>query len=108
MKVLLDENLPRALRHELVGHDVFTVSYMGWSSTKNGALLARAAQHGFQVFVTMDNGVAYQQNPATLQLSVVILSAASTQSTRNCGNLRKRPADSAHACFARRLASLCR
>ena len=50
---------------------------MGWSGVKNGLLLARAARSGFTALVTMDNGVAYQQNPATLPLSVVILSAAS-------------------------------
>ena len=77
MKILLDENLPHELRHHLAGHDVFTVAYMGWSGTKNGALLARAAQDGFDAFITMDNGVAYQQNPASLPLSVVILSAPS-------------------------------
>lgn len=77
MKILLDENLPHELRLQLLGHDVFTVAYLGWSGTKNGALLARAAQEGFEVFVTMDNGVAYQQNPASLPLSVVILSAPS-------------------------------
>ena len=77
MKIVLDENLPHELRHQLVGHDVFTVAYMGWSGTKNGALLARAAQDGFDAFVTMDNGVGYQQNPASLPLSVIILSAPS-------------------------------
>jgi hypothetical protein len=77
MKVLLDENLPHELRHHLVGHDVFTVAYVGWSGTKNGALLQRAAADGFGAFVTMDNGVAYQQNVASLPLGVVILSAAS-------------------------------
>jgi hypothetical protein len=77
MKVLLDENLPHELRHHLVGHDVFTVAYLGWSGTKNGALLERAAREGFEAFVTMDNGVAYQQNVAALSIGVVILSAAS-------------------------------
>jgi hypothetical protein len=77
MKILLDENLPHELRHHLVGHDAFIVAYMGWSGTKNGALLPRAAQAGFDAFVTLDNGVAYQQNSATLPLGVVILSAAS-------------------------------
>jgi hypothetical protein len=77
MKILLDENLPHELRHHLAGHDAFTVAYMGWSGTKNGALLSRAAQEGFDAFVTLDNGVAYQQNPATLPVGVVILSAAS-------------------------------
>ncbi len=77
MKILLDENLPHELRHQLTGHDVFTVAYMGWAGTKNGALLGHAAHEGFEVFITIDNGVAYQQNPATLPVSVVILSAAS-------------------------------
>ena len=77
MKVLLDENLPHDLRHELVGHQVFTVQYMGWSGTKNGALLAKAAADGFDVLVTMDNGVQYQQNVAKLPISVVIVEAPS-------------------------------
>ena len=77
MKVLLDENLPHELRHHLTGHDAFTVAYMGWAGTKNGALLKLAGAGGFDVFVTMDNGVAYQQNKATLPLAIVILRAPS-------------------------------
>ncbi len=77
MKVLLDENLPHALRARLPGHDVFTVQYLGWSGTKNGLLLAQAADSGFDVVVTMDSGVAYQQNRATLPLAVIVLQAAS-------------------------------
>lgn len=53
MKILLDENLPHKLRHELLGHDVFTVQYQGWSGLKNGALLAQAAASGFEAMVTM-------------------------------------------------------
>lgn len=77
MKVLLDENLPHDLRHELTGHDVFTVRYQGWNGMKNGALLATAAAAGFDVMITMDTGVNFQQNLATLPLSVVILQAPS-------------------------------
>jgi len=77
VKVLLDENLPHGLRQHLTGHAVFTVQYMGWSGTKNGALLQRAAGDGFDVMLTMDNGVAYQQNVANLAIAVVILSAPS-------------------------------
>jgi hypothetical protein len=77
MKVLLDENLPHALRHELPGHEVFTVQYMGWSGLKNGRLLAQAAAAGFNATVTMDSGVPYQQNLATLPLTVIVLFAAS-------------------------------
>src|SRR4051812_19113744 len=78
MKVLLDENLPHDLRHHLPGHQSYTVSYLGWSGTKNGALLQRAAVEGFDVLLTLDNGVAYQQNPATLPISVLIISAPSS------------------------------
>jgi hypothetical protein len=49
VKLLLDENLPHDLRHHLVGHEVFTVTYMGWSGTKNGALLLLAADAGFDL-----------------------------------------------------------
>ena len=77
MKVLLDENLPHALRHELPGHDVFTVRYMKWDGMKNGLLLSTAAAAVFDVLITMDSGVNYQQNLATLPLAVVILQALS-------------------------------
>jgi hypothetical protein len=77
VKVLLDENLPHDLRRHLAGHDVFTVQYLGWSGTKNGELLQRGAEAGFDVLVTLDNGVTYQQNITILPLSLVILSAAS-------------------------------
>jgi hypothetical protein len=77
MKLLLDENLLHDLRHQLTGHSVFTVAYMGWSGMKNGELLQAAAVDGFDALVTMDSGVAYQQNLTTLPLAVVVLGAAS-------------------------------
>jgi hypothetical protein len=77
MKVLFDENLPHALRGLLQGHDAYTVSYLGWSATKNGALLQRAADDGFDVFLTLDNGVRYQQNQQTLPLAIVVVRAVS-------------------------------
>lgn len=54
MKVLLDEHLPHRLRNNLGKHDVFTVSYKGWSGLKNGGLLFAAESDGFEVFVTGD------------------------------------------------------
>lgn len=77
MKLLLDENLPHDLRHELPGHEVFTVQYLGWSGISNGELLARAAASEFDALLTMDSGVAYQQNAAALPVAVVVLSAPS-------------------------------
>ncbi len=77
MKVLLDENLPHQLRHELDPHAVFTVQFMGWSGVKNGLLLAQAAAAGFDVMITMDSGVPYQQNLAVMPVAVLIVSAKS-------------------------------
>lgn len=75
MKVLLDENLPHRLRNHLGPHDVFTVSYQGWSGLKNGELLQTAENGGFEVFITGDQTVSYEQNLTGRQIAVVVLSA---------------------------------
>ena len=54
VRVILDENLPRALARELAGHDVKTVQEMGWASLQNGALLASISGAGFGALLTMD------------------------------------------------------
>lgn len=75
MKVLLDENLPHDLRHELPGHDVFTVAYMGWSGIENSELLKAAAAAGFDVMLTKDSGVEYEQNLPNLPIAIVVIRA---------------------------------
>jgi predicted nuclease of predicted toxin-antitoxin system len=74
MRILLDESLPRTLRAELLEHSVKTVAGMGWSSIKNGELLRRAPDQ-FDVFLTADQNLSYQQNLSTLPVSVVVLAA---------------------------------
>lgn len=61
------------MRLELVGHDVYTVAYMGWSGVRNGELLKRAAAAGFDALVTNDRGLEHQQNLSALPLAVVIV-----------------------------------
>ena len=73
--MLLDECVPRRLKRELPGHDVHTVTEMGWAGIKNGPLLRRAAQE-FDVFLTVDQGVEYQQNLFGLDLAIVVMVAA--------------------------------
>ena len=73
MKVLLDENMPHRLRHELPTHDVYTVAYMRWAGTGNGELLRLAAAGGFDVMITNDRGLEYQQHQAALPLSIIVL-----------------------------------
>jgi predicted nuclease of predicted toxin-antitoxin system len=77
VKLLLDENLPHQLRHELPGHDCFTVAFMGWAGVENGALLARAADAGFDALLTKDANLQYEQNLTELPIAVVIVRAAS-------------------------------
>ena len=81
MRVLLDENLPVGLAAELVGHQVTTVSGQGWQGVKNGELLQRA-QGIFEVLVTMDRNIGFQQILSSLNLCVVL---ALTPSNRIAG-----------------------
>jgi predicted nuclease of predicted toxin-antitoxin system len=74
-RVLLDENLPQKLRLVLPGHSVLTTAYQGWAGISNGALLAAAEKAGFEVLVTADQGLNYQQNLVGLKLALVVLSS---------------------------------
>lgn len=78
MRLLLDECLPRALVRALAGHEVKTVPQMGWASVKNGALLA-LAEAQFEVFVTIDGGLEFQQNLARFRIAIVALRAKSNR-----------------------------
>ena len=73
MKILLDENLPHKLRAAIVGHEVLTTAYMNWSGVENGQLLANAADAFFDVLITNDRGLEYEQNSSALPLSVIVL-----------------------------------
>lgn len=78
MRVLLDECLPRRLKRELVGHDARTAPEMGWASKKNGELLALAAAD-FDVFLTSDRNLSYQQNLDAFDIAVIVLLAVSNR-----------------------------
>lgn len=77
MRVLLDEQLPRKLAVELVGHQVSTVQQEGWAGFQNGDLLRAAANRGIEVFVTKDQSLEYQQNLTNAGIAVVVLMAQS-------------------------------
>ena len=72
MRILLDESLPSDLARLLVGHVSISVREAGWSGVKNGKLLALAASQ-FDVFLTADQNIEFQQNLAALPISVVVL-----------------------------------
>ena len=74
MLVLLDENLPQKLRFLITGHDVRTAGFQGWAGLSNGALLKAAEEAGFDVVVTADQGIRYQQNRKSSNLALIVLS----------------------------------
>ncbi len=75
MKILFDECVPRILRQHLTGHRCTTVSEAGFAGTENGELLSLAEGRGYEVFLTVDQGIEHQQNPAGRKISVIILRA---------------------------------
>ena len=78
MRILLDESLPRPLGLVLIGHDVSTVRDESWTSLTNGALLRQAAAT-FDVLLTADRNIEFQQNLATRPIAVVVLVAESNR-----------------------------
>ena len=77
MRVLFDQGTPAPLRHALVGLSVETAFELGWGTLQNGALIAAAESHGFDVLLTTDKNLKYQQNLAGRRLAVVVLSTTS-------------------------------
>jgi predicted nuclease of predicted toxin-antitoxin system len=80
MKVLIDECAPKALKTFLAthGHECLTVQEAGWSGRENGELLA-AAETEFDVFVTVDTNLRYQQNLAGRRIAIIIPQSSSNR-----------------------------
>ena len=78
MRVLLDECIDRRLAAEITGHEVKTVPQAGWASVSNGELLA-LAQPQFDVFVTVDRNLSFQQRLPRFSIAVVVLRAPSNR-----------------------------
>jgi hypothetical protein len=76
MRILIDENLPRKLAGYLVGHECRTVSECGWPGKRNGELLA-LAESLFDVLLTLDKSLPYQQDISSSKIAVLIVPARS-------------------------------
>lgn len=73
MNILFDQGTPVPLRLQLVGHSVTTVYEQGWSTLSNGALLQRAEQAGYDLLITTDQNLRYQQNLTGRQIAILVL-----------------------------------
>ena len=76
MRILLDESVPVQLRTQLPGHDVWTVSYLGWDGKQNGELL-ELARGEFDTLITADQKMEYQQNLGGTDVAIIVLVARS-------------------------------
>lgn len=74
MKVLLDECVPRKLKREIANHEVVTVTEQGWSGIENGELLNLAATK-FDIFLTLDQNLSFQQNLENFGIGIILMVA---------------------------------
>ena len=73
MRVLIDECLNFRLKAHIPGHDVWTVKEMGWAGKKNGELLREMANSSFEVLLTVDKSIPFQQNIQKSGVALLLL-----------------------------------
>lgn len=83
MNVLFDNNVPAPLRHRLRGHTVSTARELNWHELRNGDLLTAAESSGFQLMVTGDKNLSYQQNLTRRTIAIVVLPTIDWLTLRN-------------------------
>ncbi len=79
MRVLIDECIDERFRNALSSFECRTARFAGFAGLKNGELLAAAEEAKFDVFLTVDQGLEYQQNLATRKIGIIILLAKSNR-----------------------------
>lgn len=92
MRLLLDENLPKRLKSDFPGHEVFSVRDKGWSGVKNGELLNLMLENRFDALLTFDKNLRYQQNFSKYPVTVFVLTAINNtyiELTKLSGKVRK-------------------
>lgn len=79
MRLLLDENLPKRLKQDFIGHEVFTVGDKKWNGVKNGELLKLLLENSFDALLTFDKNLQHQQNFSKYTITVFVLIAKINQ-----------------------------
>jgi len=79
MKVLLDECVTKKLKSYLKEFEVYTVTEMGWSGVKNGKLMTLCVENGFEVLLTIDKNLAYQQNLDKYKVSIAVFNTITSK-----------------------------
>jgi hypothetical protein len=84
MKILFDNGTPNPIARSLVGREVTFARKIGWHTLKNGELIQRAEEAGYELLLTTDKNLRYQQNLAARKLSVVVLGNSQWPDVRQC------------------------
>jgi hypothetical protein len=79
MKILLDECVTKKLKAHLKEFEVFTVTELGWGGVKNGKLLTLCIENDFDVLLTIDKNLIYQQNLNKYKISIAVINAISSK-----------------------------
>ncbi len=79
MKILLDECVTKKLKTYLTGHEVYTVTEMGWSGLFNGKLITKCVDENFDILLTVDKNVLYQQSIVKYNITVVVFDAVNSK-----------------------------
>jgi hypothetical protein len=77
VKILFDQGTPVPLRNHLAGHEISTAFEKEWSHLKNGELLQKAEGEGFEVLITTDQNLRYQQNLQERKIAIIVLMTTS-------------------------------
>jgi len=75
MRLLLDENLPKKLKMDFAGHEIYTIRDKGWQGKTNGELLRLMLSDNFDALLTFDKNLQYQQNFNKYSISVLVINA---------------------------------
>ncbi len=94
MKILFDQGTPAPLRRSLVGHAVDTAYELGWSNFENGELIDAAEQQGYELLITTDQAVRYQQNLAARKIAIIVLTSTDWRRIQTRVEAIKRAIDS--------------
>jgi uncharacterized protein DUF5615 len=73
MLILFDQGTPLPIANSLLGHSIKTARQLGWDTLANGELLRVAEEAGFEVLLTTDKNLAYQQNLKGRKIAIVVL-----------------------------------
>lgn len=79
MKILLDECVSKRLKKYFPHHTVFTVNDLEWNGVKNGKLMALTSEANFDIFITIDKNLIYQQNYSNFNITIVVFNSSSSR-----------------------------